>query len=354
MTTDILAETLERLHRWGPEFGGDANGDNGLSNHAPMTVEVLARRGFADRIGHWVDGYVPELVPLPGPHQRIDDDWRAALGDGRRIGDWVAHFTGQVTERPWREVLVQWWPRLLPGIAAGATHGVIRVGHAVRTLTDGDAGPLAATELAHGLAFWAARSRAVPGSAAPSGDLDPVRALDAVPRLPAQSGLLAERLGRLADVAGWPAAQAALRAPADADDVPTQLERLIEAATLRYLTHGHGSPVLLVHTATAPNAVLHTLPGLPRSLWVPSLAAVWSASAALVATYEPGDAALRAEPPAAPAAGDPVAEALGRSAEHGDAHVIKFTDTAVDVYERGGNPDALAAASRAAALIDPI
>lgn len=102
MTTDILDETLERLHRWGPEFGGDADGNNGLTNHAPMTVEVLARRGFADRVGAWVDGYVPELVLLPGPRVRIDaDTWQDALGDGRRLGDWVAHFNREVTERPW-------------------------------------------------------------------------------------------------------------------------------------------------------------------------------------------------------------------------------------------------------------
>jgi hypothetical protein len=31
-----------------------------------------------------------------------------------------------VAERPWREVLATWWPRLLHGIAAGATHGVIK------------------------------------------------------------------------------------------------------------------------------------------------------------------------------------------------------------------------------------
>lgn len=225
MTTDDLAGTLERLHRWGPEF-------DGLTNHAPMTVEVLARRGLADRIGPWVDGYVPDLVALPGPSERIDD-WRAALGDGRRLGDWVAHLSEQVIARPWDEVLVQWWPLLLPGIAAGATHGVIRVGHAVRTLTDGDIDPRAATELAHGLAFWAARSRAVPAPAEPSGDLDPARALDAVPRLPAQSGLLAERLGRLTDLAGWPAAQAALRAPVDPDDVLALLEGLVERPSPR-------------------------------------------------------------------------------------------------------------------------
>jgi hypothetical protein len=34
-----------------------------------------------------------------------------------------------------------------------------------------------------------------------------------------------------------------------------------------------------------------------------------------------------------------------RAAEHGDEHVIKFTDTAVEVYERTQDPDALAAAA---------
>ena len=45
----------------------------------------------------------------------------------------------ELGQRPWREVLNAWWPRLLPGVVAAATHGVIRVGHAVRALlADGD------------------------------------------------------------------------------------------------------------------------------------------------------------------------------------------------------------------------
>jgi hypothetical protein len=102
--------------------------------------------------------------------------------------------------------------------------------------------------------------------------------------------------------------------------------------------------VLLVHTATAPNAVLHTLPNLPRELWWPSLAAVWTAVAAIIAAYEPGYGVPRGELPEAPAGDDPVAEVLQRAAGHGDEHVIKFTDTAVEVFERTQDPDALAAA----------
>jgi len=40
-----------------------------------------------------------------------------------------------------------------------------------------------------------------------------------------------------------------------------------------------------------------------------------------------------------------------RAVEHGDEHVIKFADTAADVYARTGNRDALAAAVRATQLI---
>lgn len=350
----LLDEAYERLHLTGPEFGGDEHGENGLTNHGPMAAETLARRGYEGRIPRWVDRYVDRLAEMPSANRPITDaDWREALGDRGRVGDWALHFTQAVGERPWQEVLVEWWPRLLPGIAAGATHGVIRVGHAVRTLTAGETGPAAAAELAHGLAFWAARCHPIPGATEPSGRLDPGRALAEVPLLPEQTGLIVHRLGRLIDVPRWPQAQAALRAPVDDEDVVRLLGRLVDAAVLRYLTHAHGSPVLLVHTATAPNAVLHTLPVLPRRLWSPSLAAVWSASAAIISAYEPAYAVPREELPAAPAAGDPAAEAVQRSVDHGDEHVIKFTDTAAESYERTGDQDTLAAAARAAELIEP-
>jgi hypothetical protein len=61
--------------------------------------------------------------------------WQAAPGDPRRIADGTAYFRGEVTGQPSRQAPGTWWPRLVPGLAAAATHGVIRVGHAVRALT---------------------------------------------------------------------------------------------------------------------------------------------------------------------------------------------------------------------------
>jgi hypothetical protein len=172
-----------------------------------------------------------------------------------------------------------------------------------------------------------------------------------VPRIPSQQGDLASRFDALGSLGSFPGTLASLRPAADPDDARDRLADLVAAATLKYLTHGHGSPVLLVHTATAPNAVLHTLPALPGELWPASLAAAWAASAAIIATYAPVDGAPIEALPEAPASGDPVAEVLDRATANGDEHVIKFADTAVDVYTRTGNRQSLAAAVRVAQLL---
>ncbi len=108
---------------------------------------------------------------------------------------------------------------------------------------------------------------------------------------------------------------------------------------------------MLVHSATAPNAALRTLPALDRRLWSPSLAAASAASAALTAVYAPATPASPAALPGPPAGPRAAEDAFARAVEHGDEHVIKFADTAADVYARTGNGDALAAAARAASLI---
>lgn len=347
MTYELLDEAYERFFRTGPEWGEDQ-----LTNHGPMAAEVLVRRGHAEAVPGWVDAYAHRLDELPTATDRIDDrTWHEALGDGRRIGDWTAYFSEQMRERPWREVLVTWWPRLLPGVVAGATHGVIRVSHAVRALLAGDVSPAATRELAHGLAFWAARMRSVPGAADPAGQLEVAAALDALPRVPDQRGTVATRFGQLDAMPGWSGSLRALRAPADPDQARARLADLVAAATARYLTHGHASPVLLVHTATAPNAVLHTLPALPRELWSSSLAAVWAASAAIIAAYAPPEPAPRAELPVVTPGPDAVADLVDRATAHGDEHVIKFADTAADAYQHTGDPDMLAAAVRVSTLI---
>jgi hypothetical protein len=305
------------------------------------------RRGFTDEVHRWVDQYVGKLSELPSVSDRITEvTWRDALGDGRRIGDWSAYFEERMQEHPWRDALATWWPRLLPGIVAGATHGVIRVSHAVRTLRSGTDSPAVVTELAHGLAFWAARMRAVPGAVPPAGSNELPGVLDTIPRIPEQNGTVTTRFGQLAELPAFPACLRSLRPPTSPDDAKQQLADLVAGAAARYLTHGHGSPVLLVHTATAPNAVLNSLPVLPRSLWAPSLSAVWAASAAITAAYAP---AVGLSPDELPK--PQVTDLMPWALNHGDEHVIKFADTALDAFRHSGDLHVLTAAQRVGDLI---
>ncbi|TXK39778.1 questin oxidase family protein [Nonomuraea sp. C10] len=339
-----LEEAFERLHRTGPEF------DGWLSNHGPMAVESMVRRGHAREVHRWLDAYTARLEEAPGGTRAIGDDWREALGDPRRLGDWLRFFERETKERPWRAVLEEWWPRLLPGIAAGATHGVIRTGHAVHALLELEDDPRLA-ELGQALGYWAARWQPVAGAAPPSGMETPSGALAGVPRVADQSRDIDHRLRQLAGTGGWEPSVAALAPASGAGEARDRLAALADAATLRYLTHAHGSPVMLIHSATAPTAVLRTLPALPASLWVPSLDAAWAAAAAVTAAYGPAGAVTGRELPAAPGSAQ---EAFDRAVAHGDEHVIKLADTALDVYERTADPDALAAVVRASRSIQPL
>ncbi|QDQ12080.1 questin oxidase family protein [Streptomyces spectabilis] len=337
----ILDEALQRLHASGPERVVR------LTNHGPMAVESLVRGGQAHTVHRWLDHYRHKLEDMPARVSPVtDENWREALGEPRRAADWIDHFSRALAERPWREVLAAWWPVLLPGIAGGSTHPVIRVGHAVRGLTapDGGTAPRVA-ELAHGLGYWAARHSPLPPRAprALPDAAGAAAALDAVERIPVQDGGLPDRFAQLASVPAWPTAPAA-----DPQTARARLGDLVTAAVHRYATHGHTDPIMLVHAATAPNAVLRTLPVLPRELWAPSLDAAWAASAAVTAAYAP----------AAPAPSDELREAyaeagrstfdevFARAAAHGDDHTIKFADTALDV----GDERARAAALRGVEL----
>lgn len=329
LQTSAYDEALERFHTTGPEFAG------WLSNHGPMVVEALANQGRPEGIHRWVDGYLTRLDERPRGIEAIrSEEWREYLGDPVRTGDWIDFFTREVAQRPWREVLVQWWPRLLPGIAAGATHGVIRVGHAVEALGAIESQPRI-DELAHGLAYWAARWLPVPVVPL-AGVLQPEQAIAIIPAVPVQEFGIRSRIAQLDQTPGWGAQASQLQAP-DTEHVPAVVDALIDAALGFYATHAHGNPTMLVHAATAPNAVRNVLPLLPRELWRPSLDAVWTATAAIVAAYRPSGAAL---PPPAPADAD---DLLDQAVAHGGEHVIKLADTAVRAHRRSASDTALSA-----------
>src|SRR5947199_5137443 len=142
---DPLDEALDRLSGSGPGLA------NGNFNHAPMVAEALCALGRPEAVIPWIERYRDRLVPREPAGERIDGrEWRAALGRRDCFTAWSEFFAEQLREAAWRDVLDRWLQRLAPGVSAAATHGAIRVGHAVRALATGET-PQRRRELAEAL-----------------------------------------------------------------------------------------------------------------------------------------------------------------------------------------------------------
>lgn len=341
---DVLDEGLSRLAATGPEYRG------GLSNHGPMAAEALVRLGRADAVEPWLDGYLKRLDGPPRPADRITDaTWRDALGRPNRVADWEVYLCAELAEEPWRDVLARWWPRLLPGVAAAATHGVIRTSHAARSLAAaGEAGDAERRdELARGLAYWAASYLELPGASRTGGHLDLTAALDGLPSAGTASerGLITEELKtKLPAMPGFGDAVAALRPPADP---AADLRELAATFTRVFLGYGRTRPIALLHAVTAPVAARSVLPLLPAGLARPTYDALWQVGAALYAVYTPG---VTPEPlPAGPGASrDDVTE---MAVTTGDEHAIKLTEACLRLHAESPDPVFLHAAARASDLL---
>src|ERR1700736_1926879 len=174
-----LDEALEILAPYGIELR------NGNSNHAPMVAEALCAMGRPDAVLPWIGRYRERMLPRSEAGDRIRrEDWRGALGDRGRFADWSAFFAEELEEAQWRQVLDRWVERLAPGFCAAATHGVIRVGHAARSLAAGET-PHRLRELAEAFASWAATYQKLSASdRETNGGMAPRQAIVRVPIVP--------------------------------------------------------------------------------------------------------------------------------------------------------------------------
>jgi hypothetical protein len=158
---------------------------NGNSNHAPMVAEALCALGRPEAVMPWIVRYRERMVPRPPASNAIcPSEWRGALGERDRFADWAALFREELQEAAWPRLLGRWVSRLAPGFCAAATHGIICVGHAVRSLSAGET-VCRMRELADALASWAATYQELPNPpAVANGTMSPRKAITEVPVIP--------------------------------------------------------------------------------------------------------------------------------------------------------------------------
>jgi len=324
---------------------------NGNSNHAPMVAEALCALGRPDAVMPWLVRYRERLLPRPVAGDRIlAEDWRVALGSRGRFTDWSAFFGQELREAPWREVLNRWVGRLAPGFCAAATHGVIRVGHAARSLAESETPPRL-RELADALASWAATYQELPASdRETNGAMAPRQAIVRVPIVPLdrrnEGGNITASLAMLGDFPEFALSVGLLDTEGD---LALLVAELTEVFARIYLANARDirTTIAFIHGVTSPAALGNIAPQVGDRTARAAARYAWQAGCGLYSCFGQDTAtAVDIEPSDADED-----ELVERAIAHGDEHVIKFTEACLRRHALSPSPVYFAAADHVSSMI---
>jgi hypothetical protein len=340
-----LDDALEVLAGFGIEL------KNGNSNHAPMVAEALCAMGRPEAVMPWIARYRDRLLPRPAAGNTIrGEDWRRTLGERGRFTDWAAFLREELQQASWCEVLDRWATRLAPGFCGAATHGVIRVGHAVRSLYAAQS-PARLRELADALASWAVTYQELPSDHHAASDaMAPHQAITRAAVIPQHQrrdlGNITASLAMLDDFPQFAPTIGLLDVSGDIDRL---LAELTEVFALVYLANARDvrTTIVFIHGVTSLAALGSTVPQVSDGTARLMLRYAWQSACALYACFGSGTAmANNFEPCRAGEAG-----LIDRAVANGDEHVIKFTEACLRRHSIRPSPAYLAAIGRVLDMI---
>jgi hypothetical protein len=336
-----MDDALEIMGTYGPDLA------NGLTSHGPMAAEALCALGRPDAVLPWVERYRAGMLPRPPARERISRErWRDALAQEPRFTDWAEFFAEELREAPWGAVVERWVGRLAPGICASATHGVIRVGHAVRGL-DESGSPHRMRELADALASWASTYQELPASAGATarqmGPRDAIMEVSMVP--PARRRFFGTITSSLDALTEFPPFAPVIDLLDVGGDAHALVSELTDTFARVYLANTHDvlTAIVFIHGVTSIAAVGNILPHLDDATRRMALRFAWQSSCALYATF-----GSRPAPDEHIEPSDTDADLIvDRAVAHGDEHAIKFAEACLHQHARTPSPAYLAAARHA-------
>ncbi len=303
-----------------------------------MAAEALFQLGRSDAMENWSAHYRKRLLDRPPNVEPIRPEaWHQSLGDVERVSDWEDFFAIEVDEAPWPDVLERWVPRLAPGLMSGATHGLIRTAHAVRSLS-AEESPERLSEFVTGLAYWAARYQELPGSPT---NVEPAMPSSVIERLPIMPPRQRSRrpssiFGAVKELDDFEPFATAIDMAAPGDDLSAFLSDLTSTMADLYLENAGPASIPYVHTVTAPSALRMMLPHLTQETARLAARYAWQAAAAI---HSRGHYPHPVEMPAALPTAD---DLIDRAVYSGDEHAIKFTEACLREYALNPNPAFLA------------
>jgi hypothetical protein len=341
-----LDEALESLAPYGIEL------KNGNSNHAPMVAEALCALGRPDAVMPWIARYRDRMLPRSPAGGRLGrDEWRAALGRRDRFAEWSAFFGEELEAAPWRRVLDRWVDRLMPGYCAAATHGVIRVGHAARSLAQRETS-WRLRELADALASWAATYRELPATGRiANGTLTPRQAIGRIAIVPPAQRRQGNIVAALAALDDFPEFAPAIGLIDTGGDIGALLTELTEVFARVYLANARTlfTTIAFIHGVTSIAAFGNIAPHIGDGTARAAIRYAWQSGCGLYACFGGGTAMAETVAPCERDA-DELADLAVR---HSDEHVIKFTEACLRRHALGPSPAYFAAIDHVLGMIRP-
>jgi Questin oxidase-like len=334
-----LDDALEALAPFGTEL------KNGNSNHAPMVAEALCAMGRPDAVMPWITRYRQRMLPRSRARDRISrENWLGALGQRGRFTEWAGFFGEELQEAPWHEVLDHWVGRLAPGFSAAATHGVIRVGHAARSLGVTET-PYRLRELADALASWAATYQELPVSGRIANGMmrprDAITKVAAVPPDARRSGNITASLAALSD---FPEFVPTIGLIDVGGDIAPLLSELTEVFARVFLANARDAltTIVFIHGVTSLAALGSIVAQVSEATARSALPYAWQSGCGLYACFGSGTAmAQKTELPE-----EDDESFVDRAIANGDEHVIKFTEACLRRYALSPSPTYFAAIDR--------
>lgn len=310
------SELLAANRHFAPQYGP------GLANHLPMALIALDRMGAgAAAMRAFAAHYANRLVRYADESGVADP--REHLGAGKHYAQIARHFRQRIEEAGSDAVLREWVPVLMPGLATGAFHSMIRLAYAVDAADD--------AQVALALAYWVTAYKPLPMSNEVAHDSPAAiaaRLANAVKGQVFEGGTIGDRMR-----------QAAVHPALSATAVQPEHLSLRDIAQFSIGAYAVRENFTILHTVTGCHAFRLLLPFAGDGQ--PMLRHLWQAVLVAYLTTIGQD---REPAPAVPLL--PVDQIRVRACSSLNDHVIKICYTALCECREYGDDRYLAVASR--------
>ena len=335
---------LHFLSSYGPDLS------NGFTNHGPMVAEALSAMGRPDAVMPWLRQNWPlrhTLMPRHAASHAIAD-WKAALGNNAPF-DWSVFMADDLEKTGWEDFVARWTARLAPGASSDAAHGILRAGHAVRSMKERET-PERLRELADAFGLWASSYTTLP-VADYSGA--PMPACDAIAHVPFSPGKAREERGGfttgLKSLNDFPGFAPVIGMIDVSGDPARRLSQITETFTRVFLANARDpyTVIAFIHGVTACVTLRSLGEFLDADGARAGLRYAWQTGAALYSVYgthkpEFGKTTAPEETPY---------RLIAMAVDTADDHAIKFTEACLREYALNPNPVYLAAARHAIGVL---